>query len=155
MRGLILVLVILFLQSGPLAVAGDEWIYRAQVNAMDDSVTHVASVWQQFPKYSLSIYCQGRGLTTAVGFNEYLGSDQLTVRYRIDKSAANEELWRVFPKGDTVSKRGYTGLAKRLVTGSDLLFEVFDSRNVGHRVNFPLNGSSEAIKPVLEACGLD
>jgi hypothetical protein len=88
-------------------------------------------------------------------FDEYLGGDLVNVRYRVDKGELEHDRWGPSARGTMVFASKPEVVVYKLVHGSEFIIEAEDFRGVRHRSTFSLMGSSEAILPIMKACGVD
>lgn len=88
---------------------------------------------------------------------EYLGlkDSDVHVRYRIDKNDLLSHTWTAAPNGTTayIIDRAAGRFARKLLDGEQIVMELAAYDDETHRVKFTLEGATEHVMTVLDACG--
>lgn len=101
---------------------------------------------------SAVVRCTGTRLEVLVGFQEFLDTDLVPVRYRIDTQPLESQKWNPSADGTAVFASEQADIARAMLTGHQLIVEATDFRGVAHRATFELAGAQDSIKSVLEKC---
>jgi hypothetical protein len=148
-------LTLIVLSSNALAT---KWSYSSKVDEFADTSVHSAIVNSNDGKGFAVVKCNEKSkLEIYLSVGEFIGSDDsYPVRYRIDKGTPEMSKWGVSTKGTAVFVKNSDKvfLARKLMSGNQLLLEVTDFRGTPNKSKYSLSGSTKAIGKVLDACGI-
>ena len=141
--------------SAAEATSHSTWKIQKDTDPFTDETVSVAMTFgSSSSSRSVVVRCKGTEFSAYVNFADYLSNDSVDVRYRLDKDQPVTERWSPSSDGTAVFGRHQEHLARLLMKGSLFVIEAIDYRGVPHRASFKLSGSSDAISPVLEQCGV-
>lgn len=139
------------------------WQTDIKTSPIDDSKNVVISLngndsfrapFGQTTTPTLYIACREKKTELFINWDVYLGLDETTMIYRIDKQKAVNKVWSISTDTKAVF---YSGKAidfiKSLRAGQTLFTQITPYNENPVSTTFNLNGLSEAIKPVQESCG--
>ncbi len=99
----------------------------------------------------LGIRCLKNKTTLMVLWTEYLGSQPVAVRWRLDSQPIVAERWPSLSDG--VIAPNPVDMAKKMLTKTEFVISVEPYDKAASSVSFHLDGLADAIKPVRESCG--
>ncbi|EHI3751001.1 type VI secretion protein [Salmonella enterica] len=103
---------------------------------------------------SLYIACRENKTELFISWDVYLGLDETTMIYRIDKQKAVNKTWLISTDTKAVFYNGKViDFIKRLESGQKLFTQITPYNENPVSTTFNLSGLSEAIKPLQESCG--
>ena len=104
----------------------------------------------------LSIRCVAGVFEVMIYFHEYLGNEEVFVRYRIDKGKVTKGRGHISTDGTAIFIPNFktVRLAKNFMQSELFVIEATDYRGIKHKQKFSLIGSSTPIQKVLDRCGL-
>lgn len=146
------ILATLFVGAGAHAQSMGWQLTEKQDELTDEAIT-TATFAELDSRQGAVVRCKNRKLETYFSFGKYLGNKLTTVRYRIDKQPLIEEYWSPSADGTALFAREEAGIARAMLSGTNIVLEAKDFRGQPHRASFDLEGASVAIEPVLRACG--
>jgi type VI secretion system protein VasI len=126
---------------------------RPQISLMLDSENTVeAGFGNRQVRPSLTIRCRENKTEVFIDWDQFLGSDEAYIRYRIGSTAAQEELWGVSPDNEAAFADRPLPFIRDLLTADSLLVETLPHlRNIA-RAQFDVRGLSNVIEHVQKAC---
>ena len=138
-------------------VLATEWSYSSEVDEFTDTTVHIALVTSLDTNGFVIAKCdEEKKFELYLSVDEFIGSqDTYKVRYRIDKNSPESDEWNVSTEGTSVFARYRDKLyiAREFMSGTQLLVEVTDFHGTPHQSKYSLNGATNAIGQVLDACG--
>lgn len=149
---------LLIMLTHPIAVASDSrWKLDTKTDPFTDETvtTAVGLSGTGIREKKAVVRCKGMELSTYFVFPEYLGSDLMNVKYRVNKKIPVEERWFPSSKGTAVFAGDDAHLARLLMTGDSFIIEVTDFRGVPNTASFDLSESRDFIASVLKKCEID
>lgn len=106
------------------------------------------------PSAVLMIRCKKGTSDLYIGWNEYLGSDEIPVTIRLDSAAPFTWDWSISTNHTaTFYPHAVPDFAKRLGSARRLLARVTPYAENPRTVTFDLAGMDAAVRPLAEACG--
>lgn len=103
---------------------------------------------------TLYVACREKKTELFIGWNVYLGLDETTMLYRLDKQKAVNKSWSISTDTKAVFYRGKTiDFIKNLSSGQMLFTQITPYNENPVSTTFNLKGLSEALKPLQESCG--
>lgn len=137
------------------SIANPGWLFDEEIDPLTDQVVSTAILVYVAgtSKRAAIVRCREVEFDVYFDFGEFLDTEKIPVRYRVDKAPLVEEEW--LPAGRTgVFADDKIGLARQLMNGATFIIEVTDYRGQPHRASFDLTGANDALKPVLQQCGI-
>ena len=135
--------------TAPFATA-QSWTLSETLDPFTDELS--VSVRAVVGDASIIVRCADNRLEVYVNVDDYLGDDQLDVRYRFDSLQVREEEWYPSADGRAVFADNDADFARRLMSASRFAFEVRDFRGVPHQAIGHLPSDSSSLEIVLNAC---
>lgn len=103
---------------------------------------------------TLFIACREKKTELFIDWDVYLGLDETTMLYRLDKQKAVNKSWSISTDTKAVFYRGKTiDFIKNLSSGQMLFAQITPYNENPVSTTFNLKGLSEALKPLQESCG--
>ena len=103
---------------------------------------------------SLYVACREKKTEVFMDWDVYLGLNETTMLYRIDKQKAVNRTWTISTDTKAVFYRGKPiDFIKKLMGGGKLYAQITPYNESPVSTTFDLAGLSHAIKPLQEACG--
>jgi hypothetical protein len=103
---------------------------------------------------SLQIRCKDGRLESYLYTGQYLGAENVDVRYRFGKSEPESSVWSTSTKKDSAFSDSAAEFARLVIANSSLVIEVSDFSDTPHAFQFSLAGSSTPVLRVLQNCKL-
>lgn len=100
----------------------------------------------------LMLRCQRNKTDAFISWNEYIGSDNMRVAYRIDKEGAKNVWWNASSNGQASFIPKSISFIKSLEGKESIYVEAEKYRGGRVAATFNISGIEEAIKPLREAC---
>lgn len=140
--------------TAKLATAAQEWTFSTKVDALTEKrvSTAMSGQAQDVDGHAVVVRCTDGSLETYFNFGQYLGNEDITVRYRLDTQPLVEAKWSPSADGTAVFSSEPTATARLLTTGKSLIIEAVDFRGQHYRATYNLTGAAQAIEKVLQAC---
>jgi type VI secretion system protein VasI len=101
---------------------------------------------------TLVIRCKNNRTELWVNWQQYLGSGQKVVIYRIDGRPSQQKTWGISTDRDSTFSSGAIPLIKELIAAKTFLVGVSGLNGSNIISSFTLDGIKEAIKPVQKTC---
>lgn len=156
MRGILFCLAALIAAPASATELG-VWAYSKKVDEFTDETKHFAMVIVQLgPRSagSMIVRCVDNDLEVLANVGQFLTTDgHVKIKYRFDDGAVVEERWGISTTGKFVFSPSPREFAGKLMAANTLLFRAHDYSGTAHDARYPMTGSAQAIKQVLNACG--
>lgn len=149
--------------GGPKAAATASWAVDESKSPVDDSATVVLSLAASkapagsFGKGSASliIRCREHRTSLYVALDEYLGSDDTTVIYRINDEPSRTASWSLSTDGKAAFAPAPVAFAKQLSQSSTFFVRISDFRGSTYEAEFKTAGLNTLLPKVATACKWD
>lgn len=103
-------------------------------------------------RVNLVLRCQENRTDVIVQWKEYLGLDHTQVITRVDSDDAVTQRWNISTSNEATFHPSPVPHIRRLMEAEDVLYQVTPYGQNPKRVRFNVDGLSEAIGPLREAC---
>lgn len=146
------------------SVGASLWSRSEKTSALDDSRSVYWDLqadtavpnsigWPEKP--TLHIICMKKETRVIFDFNDYMGSDDLALVYRVDKAKAKRRTVGVSEGGKVIGFWNGTGIPflKEIEGGTQLVVGAKPYNEPQRETAFTITGISSAIKEVRAACG--
>ncbi len=149
-------LFIVFLLLITSSVVEARWKYNADRDPFtDEKATTAIKTNPGFSGGSIIVRCKDGYLESYYIPSAYLGSDNYsTVRFRFDKTEAEQEVWSLSSGGEAVFAEAAVEFARQIIAKSNLVIDAEDFSGEKHISRFSLSGSSGPVSKVLADCKL-
>ncbi|PWD85832.1 type VI secretion system-associated protein TagO [Ignatzschineria cameli] len=144
-------------ESDKLKKEYDDWIVNITESPLDDSkeVTIIKFANDYKNKRSpaiLMLRCQRDKTDAFVSWDEYLGSNNMKVAYRIDKEEAKNSWWNASSNGQASFIPKPISFIKSLEGKETIYIEAEKYRGGRVSATFDISGIKEVIEPLRKAC---
>jgi hypothetical protein len=127
-----------------------EWAYNPGTDPMTDKNLGMAVIAIREERSHIVVRCDGSDrFDIFISVGEYLGSKSGPVTFRVDSQPAIDAgRWGINTEGTSVyvPERKRNEMLRYLKSGHTIIFKIHDFRGTQHFAEFPLAGSSAAIK---------
>lgn len=135
----------------------DDWIVDITESPLDDSkevmIIKVANDYKNNRNTAiLMLRCQRNKTDAFVSWDEYLGSNNMKVAYRIDKEKAKNSWWNASSNGKGSFIPKPISFIKSLEGKDSIYIEAENYRGGRVSATFDISGIEEVIEPLRKAC---